>query len=84
MAQLIIEGDPGQLRMLLNELTYHNYLPSELNVSLCEESTFFALLEACKAVLKRWYADDSFGAGTSEDGEIARMLQQAITKAEEK
>jgi len=37
MAYIIIEGDPGHLQHLLDELHDRNYLPQELNVKFLDD-----------------------------------------------
>ena len=48
MAFIIIEGDPGHLQYLLDELHDRNYLPQELNVKFLNENDkeeFVAILD---------------------------------------
>jgi hypothetical protein len=54
MATIIIEGDPGQLRHLLDELYDRNYLPDELRVTEHDDDSVQLLREVISGVNDEW------------------------------
>lgn len=54
MATIVIEGDPGQLRTLLDELFNRNYLPSELLVSDHDDDPVQLLVEVVDGINDEW------------------------------